>query len=307
MDELITIVGPTGIGKSNLALHLAQEFNGEIVSADSRQVYRYMDIGTAKPTREQLALVPHHLIDIVNPDENFSLAQYQEIACKTIENIHQRDRLALLVGGSGLYIWSVLENWGIPHVPPDMEFRKDLEEKAAIGCGDEIYQELAGINPLAARRIDRRNVRRVIRALEINRSAGNLLTANKRERELRYSTLIIGLTTNREELYHRIDSRVDEMIKCGFPAEVEELHKQGYAPNTPAMSGIGYQEISMFLDGKINLDTATQQIKYETHRFVRHQYAWFKLSDSRIRWFDVQNDVEPEIMALAAQFVRSRS
>ncbi len=170
MNRLVAVVGPTAVGKSRLALHLAQTFNGEIVSADSRQVYRHMDIGTAKPSLEELSLVRHHLIDIVNPDEGFSLAQYQQLAYRAIDDIQQRNKLVLLVGGSGLYVWAVLEGWGIPKIPPDPEFRHSLEEKAAGGGADELFQELVKVDPVAAQRIDQRNVRRVIRALEVHRS-----------------------------------------------------------------------------------------------------------------------------------------
>lgn len=303
MNGIIAIVGPTGIGKSGLAIRLAQEYDGEIINADSRQVYRFLDIGTAKPTNEELFLVPHHIINIVNPEENFSLAQYQEMAFASVEDIFQRNKLPFLVGGSGLYIWSVLEGWGIPRVPPDFEFRKDLEEKVTAGASKELYQKLEDIDPIAAQGIDPRNVRRVIRALEINKSRGNLATARKMEKQFKYDTLIIGLTMEREELYRRIDARVDEMIERGFTSEVERLLKRGYSVNTSAMSGIGYQEIDMFLNGKLTLATATQQIKYETHRFVRQQYNWFRLNDSRIQWFDVQRDYYPKVKLLVDQFI----
>jgi len=305
MNHLIAIVGPTGIGKSKLAIRLAQTFNGEIVSADSRQVYRYLDIGTAKPTLEELSLAPYHLINIVNPDEDFSLAQYQELACRAIEDIQQRNKLALLVGGSGLYVWSVLEGWGIPPVPPDLEFRHSLEEKAATVGKDELYQELAEIDPVVAQRIDRRNVRRMIRALEVHRGTGTPPSQLQNKKTLPINTLVIGLTADRAELYRRIDSRVDEMIKQGLVAEVERLMNMGYSFNLPAMSGIGYKEIGMFLRGELTLAAAIQQIKFETHRFVRHQYGWFKLNDDRIRWFDMQNKVDSDITALLAEFTRS--
>jgi len=304
MNHLLAIVGPTGIGKSRLALRLAQTFNGEIVSADSRQVYRYLDIGTAKPTLEELSLAPYHLINIVNPDEDFSLAQYQELACRAIEDIQQRNKLALLVGGSGLYVWSVLEGWGIPPVPPDLEFRHSLEEKAATVGKDELYQELAEIDPVVAQRIDRRNVRRVIRALEVHRGTGTPFSQLQNKKTLLINTLVVGLTADRAELYRRIDSRVDEMIKQGLVAEVERLMNTGYSFNLPAMSGIGYKEIGMFLRGELTLAAAIQQIKFETHRFVRHQYAWFKLNDDRIQWFDMQNKVDSDITALLAEFIR---
>ncbi len=303
MNYLVAVVGPTGIGKSRLALNLAQTFNGEIVSADSRQIYRHMDIGTAKPTLQDLSLVPHHLINIINPDENFSLAQYQELAYKAINDIQQRDKLALLVGGSGLYIWSVLEGWVIPQVPADLEFRHSLEERAANVGIDELYQELLKVDPVAAQRIDPRNVRRVIRALEVYRHTESPFSQLWHKKAPPFKTLIIGLTTDRRELYRRIDLRVDEMIQQGLVAEVEELINTGYDFNLPSMSGIGYKQIGMFLRGELTLATAIQQIKFETHRVVRHQYSWFRLKDDRIQWFDIQNNAEPEIAGLIARFI----
>jgi tRNA dimethylallyltransferase len=304
MNHLVAIVGPTGAGKSQLAIRLAQTFNGEIVSADSRQVYRYMDIGTAKPSPEELSLIPHHLINIVNPDEDFSLAQYQQLAHRTIEDIQQRNKLALLVGGSGQYVWSVLEGWEIPQVPPDPEFRHSLEEKAAKLGTDKLYQKLAKVDPMAAQRIDRQNVRRVIRALEVYRSTETPISQLQYKKAPLFNALIIGLTTDRGELYRRTDSRVDQMIKQGLVAEVERLINMGYDLSLPAMSSIGYKQIGMFLKGKITLATAIQQIKYETHRIARHQYSWFQLKDTRIKWFDIQGKVESEITTLVAQFVR---
>lgn len=306
MNRLVAIVGPTGIGKSQLALGLAQTFNGEIVNADSRQVYCRMDIGTAKPSPEELSLVPHHLIDIVNPDEDFSLAQYQERAYRAIDDTHQRNKLPLLVGGSGLYVWSILEGWGISKVPPDPEFRRSLEKKAADVGGNEIYRELVKIDPIAAQRIDRRNVRRVIRALEVYRGTGIPFSQLQKKKTPPFDTLIIGLTTNRKELYDRIDLRVDEMIKQGMVAEVEKLINIGYGLNLTAMSGIGYQQIGMFLNGQATLPTAIQQIKFETHRFIRHQYTWFRLQDDRIKWFDIQSQLDSEKTTLLAEFLADK-
>jgi len=301
MNHLVAIVGPTGVGKSRLALLLAQTFNGEIVSADSRQVYRYMDIGTAKPSRQELSLIPHHLINIANPDDDFSLAQYQELAYKAIKDIQQQNKLPLLVGGSGLYVWSVLEGWEIPRVPPDPEFRHSLEKKAAeLGKG-ELYHELMKADPVLARRIDQRNVRRVIRALEVYKSTEILFSQLQYKKAPPFNTFMIGLTTDREELYHRIDLRVDEMIEQGLVDEVKKLVDMGYDFELPAMSGIGYKQIGLFLKGELSLAIAIQQIKFETHRFVRHQYNWFRLEDDRIKWFDIQNKVDSEIIALLAK------
>ena len=303
MNHLLAIIGPTATGKSRLALRLAQDFNGEIVSADSRQVYRHMDIGTAKPGRQELSLVPHHLIDIVNPDEDFSLAQYQRLAYQTIEGIQQSNKLALFVGGSGLYVWAVLEGWGIPQVPPDPEFRRNLKEKAARGETDELYQELTKVDPVAAQRIDRRNARRLIRALEVYRYGEAPFSQLQRKEAPPFSAIVIGLTADRTELYRRIDSRVDSMMEQGLVEEVKKLVNMGYGFNLPAMSGIGYKQIGMFLRDELTLESAIQQIKYETHRFVRHQYGWFRLKDARINWFDVREaSVESKVTKLVAGF-----
>ncbi len=303
MNRLVAIVGPTGVGKSRLAFRLAQDFKGEIVSADSRQVYRLMDIGTAKPGRQELSLVPHHLIDIVNPDEDFSLAQYQHLAYQAIAGIQEQSKLPLLVGGSGLYIWAVLEGWEIPQVPPDPEFRHSLEEKAASGGTDELYQELVRVDPVAAGRIDRHNVRRIIRALEVCRSTGFPFSQLQHKKAPPFDALIIGLTADRAELYRRIDARVDRMVELGLVEEVGKLVNMGYDFNLPAMSGIGYKQIGMFLSGELTLESAIPQIKFETHRFVRHQYNWFRLGDKRIKWFDIAGEVESKVRAQVARFI----
>ncbi len=305
MNHLVTIVGPTGTGKSRLALHLAQTFDGEIVSADSRQVYRHMDIGTAKPSHEELSLVPHHLINIINPDENFSLAQYQELAYRTISDIQERNKLALLVGGSGLYTWSVVEGWGIPQVPPDPELRQSLEEVAKADK-DGLYQQLIKVDPVAGQRIDPRNIRRVTRALEVYSSTRIPFSQLQRKKAPPFEVLTIGLTADRAELYHRIDVRVDEMIEQGLVEEVKKLANMGYDSGLPAMSGIGYKQMVMFLRGELTLPAAIQQIKFETHRFVRHQYNWFQLKDDRIHWSDIQNEPGLEITELVAKFVGVR-
>ena len=303
MKHLVAVVGPTAIGKSRLAIKLAQALGGEIVSADSRQVYRFMDIGTAKPGPEELSLVPHHLISIINPDDDFGLAQYHNLAYQAIGDIQGRHRLPLLVGGSGQYIWSLVEGWQIPRVAPDRKLRRSLEERAAAGGGADLYQELTEVDPVAAQRISPQNVRRVIRALEVYRSLGVPFSQLKRKQKPPFRTLIIGLTAPREELYRRVDLRVDDMIAQGLVAEVEGLFSMGYPLSLPAMSGIGYKQIGRFLKGELALDAAIQQIKSETHRFVRHQYVWFQLKDTRIRWFDIGGEgVEREIPDSVTQF-----
>jgi len=263
-----------------------------------------MDIGTAKPTPEERALVPHHLIDIASPDENFSLAQYQQLALKAIGDIQQRDKLPIVVGGSGQYVWSVLEGWGVPQVAPDLEFRQSLEERSARGGEEELYDELASIDPLAAQRIDPRNVRRTIRALEVYQETETPFSQLQRKEAPPFSTFIIGLTADREELYRRIDLRVDRMIEQGLVEEVKRLVSRGFNFNMPAMSGIGYRQIGHFLRGELTLPGAIQQIKFETHRLARQQYTWFQLQDTRIKWFDIQSTADAQIMAPLNRFLR---
>jgi tRNA dimethylallyltransferase len=306
MNRLVAIIGPTGVGKSRLALHLASLFHGEIVSADSRQVYRYLDIGTAKPSPQELSQVPHHSINIINPDDDFSLAQYQALAYQTIEDIQQRGRLPFLVGGSGLYVWAVLEGWQIPKVSPDLEFRYNLEKWASDAGIDEIYRELSRVDPVAAQKIDRRNVRRLIRALEVHNKAKTPFSQLGYKEAPALNSFIIGLTADRAEIYRRTDQRVDDMMARGLVTEVENLSKMGYDFNLPAMSGIGYRQIGQFLKGELSLEVAKQQIKSETHRFVRHQYAWFRLKDERIHWFDIEHQGVTEIEGVLAEFIKSQ-
>jgi tRNA dimethylallyltransferase len=302
MNHLVAIVGPTGVGKSQLAVCLAQAFNGEIVNADSRQVYRFMDIGTGKPTPELLRQVPHHLIGVINPSEDFSLAQYQKMAEQAVSDIIGRDKLPLLVGGSGLYVRAVLEGWGIPRIKPKPELRRRLEEKALKMGTEWLYRELEVVDPQAASRVDRQNLRRIIRALEVHHGGGGPSPQPSKEAPA-YDILIIGLTLDREELYRRIDARVDKMVKHGMVEEVSRLMAMDYGPELPAMSAIGYRQIGMYLRGELCLEAAVQQIKYESHRFVRQQYNWFGLKDDRISWFDVGGSVYREIEGLLASFI----
>ena len=304
MNKLIAIIGPTGIGKTKLAIQLALLYNGEIVNADSRQIYRFMDIGTAKPTCEELALIPHHLVDIIEPDNEFSLAEYQRLADDAIQDIQRRGKIPFLVGGSGLYVWAVLEGWVIPKVAPDVIFRQGLEKRAELGQGGDLYRELEEIDPAAAKKIDPHNIRRVIRALEVNKVSDSTFSRLQKKQAPPFRTLIIGLTAERKELYRRADERVDNMLKQGFVDEVDTLLKKGYNLGLPAMSSIGYREIDQYLNGGLTLEEAVYKIKTGTHRFIRHQYAWFRLKDERIKWFDVEKAPEPEINRTVAEFLK---
>lgn len=300
MSSLVAIVGPTAIGKSSLALELGRTFGGEIINADSRQVYRYMDIGTAKPTLEERAVVPHHLIDVVNPDQDFSLALYQSKVRKMIDDIQRRRKPALLVGGSGLYVWAILEGWRIPAVPPDHVMRQELEARAQSEGVEALYEELKQLDPDAAERIDPRNIRRLIRAIEVSRQGKPFSRLQGKEPFV--NSLVIGLTTDRTDLYQRIDARVDSMMEKGLLTEVEGLITKGYGFDLPSMSGLGYKQIGMFLQGEIDLPTAIQQIKGNTHRFARHQYNWFRLQDERIHWFDIRKEIKQAVQDLIERF-----
>ncbi len=309
MRCLIAIVGPTAVGKSWLALHLAQHFHGEIVNADSRQVYRYMDIGTAKPGPEERSIVPHHLLDMVDPDEPFSLAIYRQMAEQSISQIQLRGKVPFLVGGSGLYVWTIVEGWQIPAVPPDPSLRQRLEQQAREKGVYELFQELQRVDPVAAAKIMPTNLRRIIRALEVYLISGKPISQFWQKTPPTFPILIIGLTLERSELYRRIDFRVDEMLKRGLVEEVKQLLDRGYGLHLPAMSGIGYKQIGEYLQGRTSLEEAVQQIKWQTHCFTRRQYAWFRTNDPRIHWFDVesssvQQDIEKLVKAFLADGIK---
>lgn len=249
-----------------------------------------MDIGTNKPSATERALVTHHLIDVVNPDEDFNLAIYRRLAIQAMNQIEQKGKVPFLVGGSGLYVWSLVEGWKIPEVPPDWELRKRLEARAKKEGSYSLYQELQAIDPAASARIDPANTRRVIRALEIYHATGVPPSRLWSKETPEFPVLIIGLTQERTRLYRRIDCRIDGMIKRGFVEEVRQLLERGYSPSLPSMSGIGYRQIVQFLRGEVSLSEAVDQIKWQTHRLARHQYAWFRLNDGRIHWFDVDDE-----------------
>jgi tRNA dimethylallyltransferase len=303
-EILIVIVGPTAVGKTRLSLRLAQEFDGEIVSADSRQVYRGMDIGTAKPTLEERHRVPHHLIDVIAPDEAFTLAQYQELAYEAIGDVLARGKLPFLVGGTGQYVRAVVEGWGIPRVPPNENLREELYRQAEVDGDEALHARLREVDPRAAERIDPHNVRRVVRALEVYLETGRPISELQRRKPSPYRILQVGLTVERRELYRRIDERVDRMIERGLVEEVRGLVERGYGYDLPSMSGLGYQQIGIYLRGQISLGEAMQLIKRHTRRFVRHQYNWFRLDDENIRWFDVLGDSYREIRGLVAAFLK---
>lgn len=301
--SLVAVVGPTGVGKTRISLGVCQEVDGEIVSADSRQIYRHMDIGTAKPTSRERSLVPHHLVDIVDPDQSFTLAQYQQLAYQAIDDILERRKVPFLVGGTGLYARAVLEGFVIPKVKPEQGLRERLRMEAARDGGAALHARLEEVDPQAAAKINPRNVRRVIRALEVYETVGRPISSLQARKPPPYRVLKIGLTMEREKLYRQLDQRVERMIDNGLVAEVKGLLEAGYSPDLPAMSGLGYRQICRYLTGEMDLPAAVSQIKSETHRFVRQQYKWFRLDDQSIHWFDVSGEPSGMIMTLVEGFV----
>ena len=282
---LVVILGPTGVGKTALSLHLARALNGEIVSADSRQIYREMDIGTGKATAAEQAVAPHHLLDLRRPDEVLTLAEFQQLAFTAIAAIHARHRLPLLVGGSALYVRAVVEGLQIPPSSPDPALRARLEAELAAEGVAALFARLQALDPMGAAAIDRQNPRRVVRALEIRLVTGESKVALAGAEPPPYRILRIGLNLPREALYHRIDARVDAMIAGGLLAETERLLAAGYAPALPAMTSLGYREMGAHLRGELTLAEAAARMKTETHRYVRHQLTWFRKM-GEIHWFE---------------------
>ena len=290
---LILLVGPTAVGKTELALQLAERLNGEIVSADSRLFYRGMDIGTAKPSREERERVPHHLIDIVDPDETLSLAVFQQKAKDIIADIHARGKLSFLVGGTGQYVRAVTEGWTPPEVIPDKRMRDALEKMKDERGLEWLHDKLRVLDPESAEKIDARNFRRTIRALEVIFTTGKKFSEQRTQSDSPYDLITIGLIRPREELYQRVDERIDAMFANGFIEEVKGLLAQGYSPILPGMSAIGYRECVSVVKGELTEEQAKVEMRRVTRIFVRRQSNWFKESDPQIKWFNPnQNGVE---------------
>ncbi len=300
---LAIILGPTAVGKTEISIRLARRLGGEIVSADSRLFYRGMDIGTAKPTPEERSQAPHHLIDVADPDQAWSLALFQQHARKVIADIHSRGRLPMLAGGTGQYIRAITEGWQAPRVAPDPRLRSVLEKWAQEIGGQGLYERLATLDPGAAARIDPRNLRRTVRALEVVLSSGRLFSQQRSRGSSPYSLLQIGLTRPRQELYARVDARIEAMFAAGFVDEVRALLDKGYSPSLPTLSAIGYREVITYLQGKITLDEAVQEIRRATRVLVRRQANWFKTNDPEIHWFQAGEDPVDEIEDLVVAFL----
>jgi tRNA dimethylallyltransferase len=292
---LILIVGPTAVGKTEIAIQLAERLNGEIVSADSRLFYRGMDIGTAKPTPEEQARVPHHLIDIADPDQILSLAVFQQKARSAIADIHTRNKIPFLVGGTGQYIRAVTEGWSPPEVEPDERLRNELERMKEERGAHWLYEKLKILDPVAAEKIDPRNYRRTIRALEVLMTTGKRFSEQRGKSESPYQLITVGLTRPRAELYERVDQRIEMMFANGFIEEVKSLLAKGYSPSLPTMSAIGYREGIKVIQGEFSEEQAKAEMRRITRIFVRRQANWFKESDPNIKWFRVEEGILNEI------------
>jgi tRNA dimethylallyltransferase len=287
LDPLVVILGPTAVGKTKIAIQLAECLSGEIVSADSRLFYRGMDIGTAKPPLDERQRVPHHLIDITEPDDVISLALFQRLARQAIAEIHSRRRLPFLVGGTGQYIRAVVQAWEVPPARPNPMLRSALESWAGQIGMQSLHGRLAVLDPQAAAGIDPRNLRRTVRALEVILSTGRRFSEQRRSGSSPYKVLMLGLARPRSELYARIDARIQAMLEGGLIGEVQALLERGYSPELPTLSAIGYQEVIAYLQGNITLEEAQIKMKRATRIFVRRQSNWFKPGDPAIRWFQV--------------------
>ncbi|WP_310170238.1 tRNA (adenosine(37)-N6)-dimethylallyltransferase MiaA [Neobacillus niacini] len=286
-QKLLVIIGPTAVGKTKLSIEMAKKLDGEIISGDSMQIYRGMDIGTAKIKPEEMEGIPHHLIDIRDPDETFSVAEFQLLVREKIREIAEKGKLPIIVGGTGLYIQSVIYDYQFSDAAADDEFRMQLEERAKNEGAEVLHQELTEIDPGSAAQIHPNNVRRVIRALEIYHRTGKTMSdvQSEQQPDLLYETALIGLTMDREKLYERINQRVDLMMEEGLLSEVKHLHDQGLR-DCQSIQAIGYKEIYDYLDGKISLEQAVESLKQNSRRYAKRQLTWFR-NKMGVEWFDV--------------------
>lgn len=311
MEKLLVICGPTGTGKTDIAITLAKKFTGEIVSADSRQVYIGMDIGTGKETvdsktkiqrQESSWLVnniPIHLYDIIKPEQRFSLAQYQQLALEKIKQIQSSGKLPILVGGTGLYIQAVTEGLKIPKVPPDQKLREKLEHREL----EDLLAELEKVDKVSFEKIDKNNKRRVVRALEVYIQTGETISSLQKKYKVDFDILKIGMTSEREVLYSKNDERVENWFRNGFIDEVKKLLKD-YSIELPSMSSLGYRQVANYIKGNLGLEEAKQKVKFDVHGYIRRQLTWFK-RDRAIYWYGITEEKTlAEIIALVESWLK---
>lgn len=288
-QPLIVIVGPTAVGKTATSIELAKHFGGEVISGDSMQVYQGMDIGTAKISREEMDEVPHHLIDIKQPNEPFSVADFQSLAKQSISSIYNNGNIPFVVGGTGLYVNAIIYDYDFSEASEDRAFRERLNNFADEHGNNALHEQLKIVDPHSYGQLHPNNRRRVIRALEIFHVTGKPLTdQNNKEESSLYDTTVIGLTMDRDILYDRINLRVDQMIDNGLIAEVERLYEQGYG-DCQSMQAIGYKEILEYVRGNVSEEAAIAQLKQNSRRFAKRQLTWFR-NKMNIHWFDMTTD-----------------
>jgi tRNA dimethylallyltransferase len=285
----MVLIGPTAVGKTKMSIELAKAFHGEIISGDSMQIYRKMDIGTAKIKSSEMEGIPHHLIDIKDPHESFSVAEFQELVREKIIEIRSRGKLPMIVGGTGLYIQSVLYDYHFSEAPSDEEFRINLENLVENEGSQYLHNQLVNIDPESAKKIHPHNVRRVIRALEVYHCTGKTATELQKTQlpEMLYDAAMIGLTMEREKLYGRINKRVDLMLQEGLMNEVEGFYQEGLR-NCQSIQAIGYKELYEFFDGSISLENAVEKLKQNSRRYAKRQLTWFR-NKMDVKWFDMTN------------------
>ena len=287
MEKVIIIVGPTAVGKTKLSIELAKKLEAEVISGDSMQVYKGMDIGTGKITTAEMNEIPHHMLDILNPNEPFSVADYQKLVQRKITDLNMRGVTPLLVGGSGLYIQAVLYDYVFSEQKRDDTLTKQLEARIEQEGNLALYEELQQVGPEQAKKLHPNNKRRLIRALEVYHTTGTTLSEwqSEQSESSKYEYHIIGLEMDREALYEQINQRVDAMIQHGLVEEVKHLYEQGYE-NTQAMKAIGYKELIPYIKGETDLDSAVQLLKRNSRRYAKRQYTWFK-NQMNINWYDI--------------------
>ncbi|NLO08513.1 MAG: tRNA (adenosine(37)-N6)-dimethylallyltransferase MiaA [Clostridiales bacterium] len=276
---LIILTGPTAVGKTSLSISLARAVNGEIISADSMQVYKYMDIGTAKITPEEMKDVPHYLVGEFEPDEDFSVVKFQEYAKRYIKSIHERDKVPILVGGTGFYIQSVLYDIDFDDNDSDTSYREELEDIAKTKGSDYLHRLLIDTDPESAKAIHPNNTKRIIRALEYIKQTGEPISAHNKEQRKKkspYNYKYFVLNKDRSKLYEAINQRVDIMIENGLIDEVKQLMAMGYTKNLVSMQGLGYKEIIDYLEGNSSLNEAIEILKRDTRHYAKRQITWFK-------------------------------
>ena len=293
-NHVIIIIGPTASGKTALGFHLAQRLNAEIINADSRQVYRHMDIGTAKPSITMQKTIPHHEIDIIKPNEDYNLAIFLKNCKQAITKIQKKSKTPIVVGGTGQYISALLEGWIVPKVPPDINFRLSLEKELESNDVSTLYKKLVDVAPMAAKRINPANSRRIIRALEIFHHNPELIKNGPQKNPPSFPSIVIGIDSTKEFLLPRISYRIDQMLKDGLINEVKQLLNMGFEENLPSMSGIGYKEVINYINQHHSYEAMIEIMIKRTRDLVKRQKTWFNALES-VNWIPITNENLPSV------------